>query len=82
MPHAFAASNRLRDEVAIFVDRLFTRTNAFKLRIMRVDIFRRPENTLTEEAVALWLLGAVVDSFGFSDFAVAPVQDVFRGSHA
>ena len=39
---------------------------------MRVDILDRAKDSLAEQAVALWLLGAIVNRFRLSDFAVAP----------
>ena len=39
---------------------------------MRIDVLNRAKDSLAEQAVALWLLGAVVNRFRLSDFAVAP----------
>ena len=39
---------------------------------MRIDILDRAKYSLAEQAVALWLLGAIVNRFRLSDFAVAP----------
>ena len=39
---------------------------------MWIDILNRTKDSLAEQAVALWLLGAIVNRFWLSDFAVAP----------
>ena len=40
---------------------------------MRIDILDWTKDSLAEQAVALWLLGAIVNRFRLSDFAVAPL---------
>ena len=40
---------------------------------MRIDILNRTEDSLAEQTVALWLLGAVVNRFRLGNFAVAPL---------
>ena len=39
---------------------------------MRIDVLDRAKDSLAEQAVALWLLSAIVNRFRLSDFAVAP----------
>ena len=39
---------------------------------MRIDVLNRAKDSLAEQAVALWLLGAVVNRFRLGNFAVAP----------
>ena len=39
---------------------------------MRIDVLNRAKDSLAEQAVALWFLGAIVNRFRLSDFAVAP----------
>ena len=39
---------------------------------MRIDILDWAKDSLAEQAVALWLLGAIVNRFRLGNFAVAP----------
>ena len=70
--HALAADNGFGDQLAVFIDGSFARAYALELGIMRIDILDRAKDSLAEQAVALWLLGAIVNRFRLSDFAVAP----------
>ena len=55
-------------------------TNAFIFSAVTLPVLLRSEDALTEQTVAFRLQGAVVDSFGFFYFAIAPLTDMIRRS--
>ena len=81
MPHALTAHHAFGNELTVFIHRHFAAAHTLQLAIVRVDIFDWAKNTLTKQAIALWLLGAVVDCLWLGYFAVAPFQDVFRAGN-
>ena len=56
--------------------------DAFVLTAVAFPVFDRSKNLFAEKTVFFWFLCAVVDSFGFFNFAVGPLTDFFRGSNA
>ena len=75
MTHAFAADFFLRDfDAAAVADDAFV-ANAFVFAAMALPVASGAEDLLAEEAVALWLVCAIVDSLGFGDFAVGAFFD-------
>ena len=40
---------------------------------MRIDILDRTEDPLAEQAIALWLLGAIIDRLWLENLAVTPL---------
>ena len=75
--HSLTARNALGDYVAIFVDRCFTRADAFQLWVVWINVLDWSKNALAEQAITFWFLGAIVNRFWLRDFAVAPVKNVF-----
>ncbi len=79
---AFAADFGLDDfDAAFFADD----AAVFHALVFTADalvIFDRSEDAGAEEAVFFGFKGAVVDGFGFFDFAVAPLADLFGGGEA
>ncbi len=53
--------------------------HAFILTAEALIVFDWSKDTRTEQAVALWLEGTVVDGFWLFDFAKRPRQDALRG---
>ncbi len=65
MSHAFATHLFLGDfNAASVADNAFI-ADTFVLSAVAFIVFDRAENALAEQAVALWLVGAVVDGFRF-----------------
>ena len=80
--HAFTTNDSLGNNFAILIHGCLTRTYALVLRIVWIDIFYWSKNALTEQAVALWFLGAVVNGFRLGNFTVRPVQNIFWAGNA
>ena len=52
--------------------------NTLVLAAGALIVLRRTKDTLTEQAVALWLIGTVVDGLRFGNLAEAALEDVLR----
>ena len=57
-------------------------TDTFVLSAMALIVFYRAENTLAEKTVALGLVGAIVDGFGFQHFTAGLFEDFLGRSQA
>jgi hypothetical protein len=76
--HALAADLGAGDLDAAAVADLALVADLLILAAVALPVLGRPEDALAEQAVPLRLQGAVVDGFGFLDFAVRPLQ-IFSG---
>jgi hypothetical protein len=76
--HALAPDDAAGNQLAVLVDGRFAATDTLVFGIVRVDVLDRTVDPLTELTVAFRILSPIVDGFGFRNFAVAPIQDVFR----
>ena len=76
VPHPLAAHDRLSDKLAILVYCSFAAAHTLELAVVWVDIFDWAKNTLTKQAIALRLLGSIVNRLRLGDFAVAPLEDI------
>ena len=57
-------------------------TDALVFTAGALIVFRRTENSLTEQAVALWLVGAVVDGLGLGHLTIGVLLDCLRRGQA
>ena len=57
-------------------------TDALVLTAGALIVFRRTEDSLTEQAVALWLVGAVVDGLGLGHLTIGVLLDCLRRGQA
>ena len=55
-------------------------TDALILTTSTFVVFSRTENPLTEKAITLGLIGAVIDGFRFSYLSIGILKDFFRRS--
>src|SRR6202012_4511613 len=80
--HALAPDARQRHlDAALLADDAFV-LHALVLAAQALVVLDRPEDARAEQPVALGLEGAVVDRFGFFDFAERPGRDLFRTGDA
>ena len=80
--HALAAHLGARDfDAALLADDALI-ADALIFAAVAFPVLGGAEDLLAEEAVALGLLGAVVDGLGFGHFAVRPFPDLFGRCHA
>ena len=80
--HTLAADLGTGDFHAAAVADLALVADLLILTAVALPVLRRPENALTEQAVALGLQSTVVDGLGLLYLAVGPLADHFRRSNA
>jgi hypothetical protein len=68
--HALPAHNALGNQLAVLVNGSFTAANSFIFGIVGVNVLNRPEDTLTEQAIAFRLLSTVVNGFRLGNLAM------------
>ena len=76
MPHPLATHDRLGDKFTILIYCSFAAAHTLKLAVVWVDIFDWAKNSLTKQAIALRLLGSIVNRLRLGYFAVAPLEDI------
>ena len=76
VPHPLATHDRLGDKLTILIYCSFAAAHTLELAVVWVDIFDWAKNSLTKQAIALRLLGSIVNRLRLGDFAVAPLEDI------
>src|SRR5262249_44570335 len=80
--HALAADARVGDlDAAAVANHALVFHAAVLASVVLPGLFR-PEDSLAEQSVLFRAVGAVVDRFGFLDFAEGPAADVVRAGQA
>src|SRR5262245_39868361 len=82
MTHTLTTYDTSCYKLTIFINSSFARTNALEFGIVRANILNGTKDSLTEQTIAFWLLSSIVNSFGLSDFTIAPSQNVFRTGYS
>ena len=80
--HTLTAHLALGDFNAAAVADFALVTDLLVLAAVALPVLGRSENALAEQAVTLWLEGAVVDGLGLGDLAGRPGKNHFRGGNA
>ena len=76
MPHPLATHDRLGDKFTILIYCSFAAAHTLELAVVWVDIFDWAKNSLTKQAIALRLLGSIVNRLRLGDFTVTPLEDI------
>ncbi len=76
MAHAFAANDRACHFHTALLTNHTLIADSLIFPAETLEVLRRSEDTLAEEAVRLRTLGAIVHGFGFGYFSAGPGEDI------